>query len=238
MRNQLYQLSETDIAFPNPEYALTSPDGLLAIGGDLSVKRLSNAYKMGIFPWFSEGEPIMWWSPSERGIVELNDFHISKSLRKHLKKHPVKVTVNNAFAEVIEACCEQRIDTEGTWITSDMLSAYIAAHDANIAHSVEVWQDGELAGGLYGIMQNGVFCGESMFHHQTNCSKLAMWALVNWLKRHNAHFIDCQLENPYLTSLGAKVIPRSEFLTKLKRANAYTLNSTMWQPQELTAIYE
>lgn len=238
MRNQLYQLSETDIAFPNPEYALTSPDGLLAIGGDLSVKRLSNAYKMGIFPWFSEGEPIMWWSPSERGIVELNDFHISKSLRKHLKKHPVKVTVNNAFAEVIEACCEQRIDTEGTWITSDMLSAYIAAHDANIAHSVEVWQDGELAGGLYGIMQNGVFCGESMFHHQTNCSKLAMWALVNWLKRHNAHFIDCQLENPYLTSLGAKVIPRSEFFTKLKRANAYTLNSTMWQPQELTAIYE
>ena len=116
MRNQLYQLSETDIVFPNPEYALTSPDGLLAIGGDLSVKRLSNAYKMGIFPWFSEGEPIMWWSPSERGIVELNDFHISKSLRKHLKKHPVKVTVNNAFAEVIEACCEQRIDTEGTWI--------------------------------------------------------------------------------------------------------------------------
>lgn len=238
MRNQLYQLNETDIAFPNPEYALTSPDGLLAIGGDLSVKRLSNAYKMGIFPWFSEGEPIMWWSPSERGIVELDDFHISKSLRKHLKKHPVKVTVNNAFAEVIEACCEQRIDTEGTWITDGMLSAYIAAHNANIAHSVEVWQNGELAGGLYGIMQNGVFCGESMFHHQTNCSKLAMWALVNWLKRHNAHFIDCQLENPYLTSLGAKVIPRSEFLTKLKRANAYSLNSTMWQPQELTAIYE
>lgn len=238
MRNQLYQLSETDIAFPNPEYALTSPDGLLAIGGDLSVKRLSNAYKMGIFPWFSEGEPIMWWSPSERGIVELNDFHISKSLRKHLKKHPVKVTINNAFAEVIEACCEQRTDTEGTWITNDMLSAYIAAHDAKIAHSVEVWQNGELAGGLYGIMQNGIFCGESMFHHQTNCSKLAMWALVNWLKRHNAHFIDCQLENPYLTSLGAKVIPRSEFLTRLKLAGSYSLNPMMWQPQELIAIYE
>ncbi|WP_286740927.1 leucyl/phenylalanyl-tRNA--protein transferase [Pseudoalteromonas sp. UBA2102] len=238
MRNQLYQLSETDIAFPNPEYALTSPDGLLAIGGDLSVKRLSNAYKMGIFPWFSEGEPIMWWSPSERGIVELNDFRISKSLRKHLKKHPVKVTINNAFAEVIEACCEQRIDTEGTWITNDMLSAYIAAHDAKIAHSVEVWQNGELAGGLYGIMQNGIFCGESMFHHHTNCSKLAMWALVNWLKRHNAHFIDCQLENPYLTSLGAKVIPRSEFLTRLKLAGSYSLNPMMWQPQELIAIYE
>lgn len=238
MRNQLYQLSDTDIAFPNPEYALTSPDGLLAVGGDLSVARLSHAYKNGIFPWFSEDEPIMWWSPSERGIVELNDFHISKSLRKHLKKHPVRVTVNNAFAEVIEACCEQRIDSEGTWITNGMIDAYNNAHEAGIAHSVEIWRDGELAGGLYGIMQNGVFCGESMFHHQTNCSKLAMWALVNWLKRHGAHFIDCQLENPYLISLGAKVIPRSEFLTKLNLANAYIPNSTMWQPQELTAIYE
>ncbi|MBQ4799042.1 leucyl/phenylalanyl-tRNA--protein transferase [Pseudoalteromonas sp. MMG006] len=238
MRNQLYQLSENDIAFPHPEYALTSPDGLLAIGGDLSVARLSNAYKNGIFPWFSEDEPIMWWSPSERGIIELNEFHISKSLRKHLKKHPVKVTVNNAFAEVIEACCEQRIDTDGTWITQVMIDAYNDAHEAGIAHSIEIWRDGELAGGLYGIMQNGIFCGESMFHHQTNCSKLAVWALVNWLKRHNAHFIDCQLENPYLTSLGAKVIPRSEFLTRLKKAHTYCVDHTMWEPQELNAIYE
>ncbi len=184
MRNQLYQLSETDIAFPNPEYALESPDGLLAIGGDLSLPRLSNAYKSGIFPWFSEDEPIMWWSPSERGIFELNDFHISKSLRKHLKKHPVRVTINNAFEEVIEACLDQRLDTDG------------------------------------------------------NCSKLAMWALVNWLKRHNAHFIDCQLENPYLMTLGAQVIPRSTFLTKLKAAHNYTVNPIMWEPQELDAIYE
>ena len=238
MRNQLYQLSETDIAFPNPEYALESPDGLLAIGGGLSLPRLSNAYKSGIFPWFSEDEPIMWWSPSERGIFELDDFHISKSLRKHLKKHPVKVTINNAFEEVIEACRDQRLDTDGTWITSDMLNAYVNAHNAGIAHSLEVWSNGELAGGLYGIMQNGVFCGESMFHHQTNCSKLAMWALVNWLKRHNAHFIDCQLENPYLMTLGAQVIPRSTFLTKLKAAHNYIINPIMWEPQELDAIYE
>ncbi len=238
MKKLLYQLSDTDIAFPAVEYALDSPDGLLAIGGDLSLARLSNAYKNGIFPWFSEDEPLMWWSPSERGIVELDNFHIIKSLRKHLKKHPVTVTINTAFEEVIAACMEQRLDTEGTWITTDMLTAYINAHQAGIAHSVEVWREGELAGGLYGIMQNGVFCGESMFHHQTNCSKLAMWALVNWLKRHNAHFIDCQLENPYLSSLGLTVIPRATFIAKLKAAHNYTLNPSMWTPQELTNIYE
>ena len=139
---------------------------------------------------------------------------------------------------MIEACRDQRIDTDGTWITTDMLSAYINAHHAGVAHSLEVWRNGELAGGLYGIMQNGVFCGESMFHHQTNCSKLAMWALVNWLKNHDAHFIDCQLENPYLMSLGAKVIPRTDFLAKLSTALTYNVNPTMWEPQELIAIYE
>jgi leucyl/phenylalanyl-tRNA---protein transferase len=238
MRNQLYQLSDADIVFPNPEYALAYPDGLLAIGGDLSLPRLCNAYSNGIFPWFSDGEPIMWWSPSERGIIELTDFHISKSLRKHLSKHPVKITINNAFAEVIAACRTQRLETDGTWITPDMLTAYMNAHKAGIAHSVEVWREGALAGGLYGIMQSGVFCGESMFHHQSNASKLAMWALVNWLKRHNAHFIDCQLENPYLTSLGAKVLPRSAFLAKLKAAQGYAVNPAMWAPQELKGIYE
>ena len=119
-----------------------------------------------------------------------------------------------------------------------MQQAYINAHHNGLAHSLEVWREGELAGGLYGIMQTGVFCGESMFHHQTNCSKLAMWALVNWLKRHNAHFIDCQLENPYLMSLGASVVSREEFLTKLNKAQCYTPAASMWQPQELIAIYE
>lgn len=237
MNKQLYQLSKSHFAFPDPIHALEDPDGLLAIGGDLSLARLCNAYNAGIFPWFSEYEPIMWWSPSERGIVELNDFHVSKSLRKHLKKYPVTITVNHAFKEVIEACRRQRLATNGTWITPQMQDAYINAHHNGIAHSLEVWREGELIGGLYGIMQTGVFCGESMFHHQTNASKLAMWALVNWLKRHNAHFIDCQLENPYLTTLGAKVIPRSVFLTKLKAAQNYTPNSTMWKPQELTGIY-
>ncbi|MGO2012604.1 leucyl/phenylalanyl-tRNA--protein transferase [Pseudoalteromonas sp.] len=238
MTKQLYQLSQNQFTFPAPIYALDEPDGLLAIGGCLSVTRLKNAYNQGIFPWFSEHEPIMWWSPSMRGIIELDDFHVSKSLRKEIKKSPVKVTINNAFEEVIETCRDQRLDTEGTWITTDMLDAYISAHHAGIAHSLEVWRDDELVGGLYGIMQHGVFCGESMFHHQSNCSKLAMWALVNWLKRHNAHFIDCQLENPYLMSLGAKVIPRSDFFTKLNNAHQYVIASEMWKPQELKAIYE
>lgn len=238
MTKQLYQLSQNHVTFPNPEHALDDPDGLLAIGGCLSVLRLKKAYRQGIFPWFSEYEPIMWWSPSERGIIEFNDFHISKSLRKYLRKHPVNVTVNNAFDEVREACQEQRLDAEGTWITNTMLDAYKQAHREGVAHSVEVWHENQLIGGLYGIMQTGVFCGESMFHHQPNGSKLAMWALVNWLKRHNAHFIDCQLENPYLLSLGEKVIARAEFLTKLDKAASYTIPSNMWQPQELTAIYD
>ncbi|WP_394191181.1 leucyl/phenylalanyl-tRNA--protein transferase [Pseudoalteromonas atlantica] len=238
MTKQLYQLSQNHFNFPDPQHALDDPDGLLAVGGCLSVSRLKSAYSQGVFPWFSEYEPIMWWSPSERGIIEFADFHVSKSLRKHLRKHPVTVTINTAFDEVIEACQQQRIDAEGTWITDDMLNAYKQAHLDSLAHSVEVWDNGSLVGGLYGIMQTGVFCGESMFHHQTNCSKLAMWALVNWLKRHNAHFIDCQLENPYLMSLGEKVVPRADFLTKLEQAASYKIPATMWQAQELTAIYD
>lgn len=238
MTKQLYRLSKDHFSFPDPTQALDDPDGLLAIGGCLSVSRLKNAYGQGIFPWFSEYEPIMWWSPSERGIIELDEFHVSKSLRKYLRKNPVRVTINNAFDEVIEACQQQRIDNEGTWITEEMLNAYKKAHREGVAHSIEIWDNSNLVGGLYGIMQQGVFCGESMFHHQTNCSKLAMWALVNWLKRHNAHFIDCQLENPYLISLGEKVLPRTEFLTKLKQAAIFKVPTTMWQPQELIAIYD
>ncbi|WP_404339998.1 leucyl/phenylalanyl-tRNA--protein transferase [Pseudoalteromonas mariniglutinosa] len=238
MTKQIYQLSHDYFDFPDPEFALDQPDGLLAVGGCLSVERIASAYKAGVFPWFSEYEPIMWWSPSERGIIEFEHFHVSRSLKKHLKKHPVKVTINHAFDQVITACREQRLNAEGTWITTKMMQAYCNAHQQGIAHSVEIWHEQQLIAGLYGIMQNGVFCGESMFHHQSNGSKLAMWALVNWLKKHNAHFIDCQLENPYLTSLGAKVIPRTEFLAKLKQAQHYTPTTTMWQPQQLVGIYD
>ena len=168
MTKQLYQLAKSHFAFPDPTHALDDPDGLLAIGGCLSVTRLKNAYRYGIFPWFSEYEPIMWWSPSMRGIIELDEFHISRSLRKHLKKNPVKVTINTEFTQVIEACRQQRLETDGTWITKKMLNAYKDSHKAGIAHSLEIWSDDKLVGGLSGIMQHGVFCGECMFHHQAN----------------------------------------------------------------------
>ena len=238
MTKQIYQLPESGVDFPNPEHALDEPDGLLAIGGGLSVARLKNAYQSGIFPWFSDYEPIMWWSPSLRGIIELDEFHVSRSLKKYLKRSAFRVTINHAFSHVISACREQRLDAEGTWITEQMMDAYIQAHQQGLAHSVEIWHDNELVAGLYGIMQHGVFCGESMFHQVSNGSKLAMWALVNWLKKHNADFIDCQLENPYLLTLGAKVIPRSEFLTRLKLAKNYVPTADMWQPQELINIYD
>ncbi|BBN81432.1 leucyl/phenylalanyl-tRNA--protein transferase [Pseudoalteromonas sp. A25] len=238
MTQQLFHLSLNDNRFPPCHYALKNPDGLLAIGGCLSVERLKNAYANGIFPWFNEHEPIMWWSPSQRGVIELNDFRVSRSLKKTQRKLRPVVTVNMAFSKVIKACREQRIDHEGTWINTDMLRAYQEAHQQGLAHSLEVWQDGELIGGLYGIMQSGVFCGESMFFHKSNASKLAMWALVNWLKRHNAYFIDCQLENPYLTSLGAKVISRDDFLTRLNTAAQFNVPDTMWLAQTLENIYD
>ncbi|MEC4090069.1 leucyl/phenylalanyl-tRNA--protein transferase [Pseudoalteromonas rubra] len=238
MTQQLFHLSATDFIFPPCHFALKDPDGLLAVGGCLSTTRLRRAYQQGIFPWFNEREPIMWWTPSERGILDLNEFHVSRSLKKSLRKLAPQVTVNTAFEQVIKACREQRLDKEGTWINSAMLDAYLRAHDEGFVHSVEVWHESTLIGGLYGVMLNGVFCGESMFYRKPDASKLAMWALVNWLKRHDAHFIDCQLENPYLVSLGAKVISRREFLAKLKAASHYQVPDSMWHPQPLRAIYD
>ncbi|WP_261593557.1 leucyl/phenylalanyl-tRNA--protein transferase [Pseudoalteromonas holothuriae] len=238
MTQQLFHLNSNDNQFPPCEYALKDPDGLLAVGGCLSVPRLKNAYARGIFPWFNEHEPIMWWSPSERGIIELREFYANRTLKKACRQLNPTVTVNNAFTQVIAACRQQRINNEGTWINNDMLIAYQQAHQQGIAHSLEIWHEDVLVGGLYGVMQSGVFCGESMFFHKPNASKLAMWALVNWLKRHNACFIDCQLENPYLTSLGAKVISREEFLTRLKVAAQFSVPKTMWLAQTLDDIYD
>ncbi|ALO41999.1 leucyl/phenylalanyl-tRNA--protein transferase [Pseudoalteromonas phenolica] len=239
MTPRLYQLSTDTIEFPSPTLALNEPDGLLAIGGCLSPTRLNLAYKSGIFPWFNEKEPIMWWSPSERGVIDLQDFHISRSLKKAARKEKPIVTVNKDFETVINACRMQRLDAEGTWINSQMLSAYTVLHKLGFAHSLEVWdQNNTLMGGLYGVMNSGVFCGESMFFNRPNGSKLAMWALVNWLKKHDAHFVDCQLENPYLTSLGAKLISRSEFLAKLRIAQRFEIPISMWKPQVLEDIYD
>lgn len=239
MTAQLTILDLTSIDFPPANFALSDPDGLLAIGGDLSLPRLISAYKSGIFPWFNQGEPIMWWCPSKRAVLNVGAINISRSLRKLARQNKYTVSVNTHFSEVINSCIKQREHHEGTWITPEMKAAYIALHKAGIAHSVEVFNSQQmLVGGLYGIMANNVFCGESMFHFESNCSKLAFWALHNHLKHNDIQLIDCQIDNPHLASLGVTSISRAQFLAKLNTDVVIKQNATMWQPQQLIGIYD
>ncbi len=201
--------------FPDVELALTEPDGLLAIGGDLSIKRLCAAYQQGIFPWYSDGQPILWWSPNPRAVLFLDDFIISRSLRKVLRNRDYRVTFDTAFDKVIQYCAQSRKDSNGTWIVDDMLQAYINMHAAGFAHSVEVWQGNELIGGLYGVSLGGAFFGESMFSRQSNGSKIALTYLVAQLKEWDFGFIDSQVYSDHLGSLGATNIPRKEFIRRL-----------------------
>lgn len=237
---------DIDTPFPSPSTALTDPDGLLAYGADLSVPRLFNAYSQGIFPWFSDGEPILWWSPEPRAIIELENFHVSKSLSKLIKQKKFRVSLNCAFLQVIKACASiprAKLNGEGTstdtWITKDMQQAYLDMHKMGLAHSVEIWHQDALVGGLYGIGIGEVFCGESMFHTMSNTSKLAMNALVTHMKANNMAFIDCQLPTEHLMSLGATSVSREQFLSRLAQHNTtldeegYLLPAyeKIWQPQ-------
>jgi leucyl/phenylalanyl-tRNA--protein transferase len=221
------------LIFPPADIALTEPNGLLAFGGDLSAKRLLLAYSSGIFPWFSKNEPIMWWSPSPRGILPLDNFKCSKSLKKFVRNSDYQVTINNAFEQVIDECATIPRDDSGTWITRDMINAYKNLHRLGHAHSVEVWNDNVLVGGLYGVIVGKVFCGESMFHKATNASKLAMLSLVELLKSQAAEFIDCQMQNPHLASLGCIEVPRDEFLMMLQQQSQQAFDAAVWQPQTL-----
>jgi len=221
------------LIFPPADIALLEPNGLLAFGGDLSAKRLLLAYSSGIFPWFSEDEPIMWWSPDPRGILPLEHFNCSKSLKKFARNCGYHITINNAFDSVIDICAAIPRNDSGTWITDDMIKAYKNLHQLGHAHSVEVWSEGLLVGGLYGIVVGKVFCGESMFHKATNASKLAMLSLVEWLKSQGAEFIDCQMQNPHLASLGCIKVPRSKFLTMLTKQSHQSFDDAVWQPQTL-----
>ncbi|AWL12085.1 Leucyltransferase [Saliniradius amylolyticus] len=232
MTIQLYRLSN-EVQFPHPSLALNDPNGLLAYGGDLSVARLVLAYQHGIFPWFSEGEPILWWSPDPRGILELDNFYASKSLRKLARSGRYSVTLNRDFKQVIRQCASVPRNDSGTWITEQMIQAYIELHKAGHSHSVEIWDGPELVGGLYGVAVGRVFCGESMFHHRSNTSKLAMLALVQHLKQAGFAFIDCQLQNDHLASLGVTEMPRQAFLVRLREAVVQSVPSHCWQPQEL-----
>jgi len=203
--------------FPNPEEA--TPDGLLAIGGDLSVERLLLAYNSGIFPWFEEDQPVLWWSPDPRMVLFPEKFKVSKSLRKTLNSEKFKITFNQNFEEVIKKCATvPRKGEAGTWITNDMQQAYIALHKAGHAISIEVWEDEKLVGGLYGIdlSQKKVFCGESMFSLVSDASKVAFYHLSEYAKMKNYKFIDCQIYNAHLESLGAEELERADFLRILK----------------------
>ena len=210
----MYFLSK-ELFFPPVSEA--NPDGILAIGGDLSPQRLLLAYKSGIFPWFEQGEPIFWWSPSPRMVLFLDELVVSKSMRNILNRDIFKVTFNQNFREVISNCQKIKRDGQnGTWITNDMIEAYCKLNEMGIAKSVEVWQNEELVGGLYGIDLGHVFCGESMFSKVSNASKVAFIALVNQLKKGDYKLLDCQVYNEHLESLGCREIDRTDFMEILK----------------------
>ena len=205
-------LSPTHLDFPHVDQALEEPNGLLAAGGDLSAPRLVNAYRHGIFPWFSEDEPILWWSPNPRCVLIPSNIYISTSMRKHMRKHAWEVTFDQAFDHVIQYCSELR-EESGTWITDEIIDAYKSLHQQGVAHSVEVWsEDGELIGGLYGLAMGKLFFGESMFSLSPNASKVAFISLAKQLRSWGYPLIDCQVHNPHLESLGAVSISRDQFL--------------------------
>ena len=212
----VFRLQKNEISFPDS--SLADPDGLLAIGGDLSKERLLEAYHNGIFPWFSEGDPICWFAPPERCVIFPEHIKISKSMKKLIRDQVFTITTNLAFTEVIKNCAAvPRKMQDGTWITKDMRKAYTRLHESGYAHSVEVWQEGRLVGGLYGVKVNEVFCGESMFSLVSNASKAALI----WLSQNpSIKMIDCQLPNEHLLSLGAEMISRAAYLRILRQAPA------------------
>ena len=197
--------------FPPTDQALDYPQGLLAIGGDLSPARLINAYRQGIFPWYAEGQPILWWSPAPRCVIVPDKVHVSRRLRRRYNQGRFSIAADQAFAQVIEACAAPRRDQPETWITPEMQTAYNRLHEMGVAHSVEVSIDGELAGGIYGLALGRVFFGESMFSKYTDASKLALVALCRQIHRWGFTLLDCQVSNPHLTSMGAHEIPRQAF---------------------------
>ena len=210
-------LDHANTPFPPVEQALAQPDGLLAAGGGLSPERLLSAYRQGIFPWYNPGEPVLWWSPDPRCVMRPQDLHISRSLRKQLLNSSYQVTFDRAFSQVMQACAAPRSYHSGTWISSEIITAYIRLHRIGIAHSVEVWQDDTLIGGLYGLGIGSLFFGESMFSRRDNASKIAFSFLCVQLAEWRFNLIDCQVYNSHLESLGASMMPRKEFVALLYR---------------------
>ncbi len=234
MSQRLPQLSTQSLAFPPLDHALSDPNGLLAIGGDLSPQRLISAYQQGIFPWFSDNDPLLWWSPDPRAVIHIAQLKINRTLAKFLKKTTYHVTLNHDFSSVINYCSNAPFRSEATWILPEMLQAYQNLHQLGIAHSIEVWHQQELVGGLYGIAINGFFSGESMFYKKSNASKVALIFLSKHLKTAGIEFIDCQLLNPFLATMGCIEIPRENFVKLKDEALNISLASNFWHPQELS----
>lgn len=208
---------DTDGAFPDAVLACREPNGLLAIGGDLSVTRLVRAYENGIFPWYNPGQPILWWSPEPRAVLKPDKIVVSRSLKKVLRHHPFRVSLNENFPQVIHACAQPRTYSSQTWIGKEMKNAYIQLHRLGIAHSVEAWYEDQLVGGLYGLALGRVFFGESMFTHMSNASKVAFVHLVKYLQTKGFELIDCQQDTQHLRNFGAKLMPRTEFIQQLRQ---------------------
>lgn len=232
---------DADTPFPSVEMALSN--GLVAAGGDLSIGRLLNAYQLGLFPWFNEGEPILWWSPNPRTVLRCDQFKLSKSLAKTCRQiarsefsasPKLRITTNLAFLGVIQQCAQTRHHKEGTWISPDIIQAYYNLHLIQQAHSVEVWQGSKLVGGLYGVHLGRFFFGESMFSLTNDASKIALYYLTRYLiNQHQIHYIDCQQETPHLLSLGAQSMPRTEFSQLLKTLT--NADTTVWGQGQLCA---
>jgi leucyl/phenylalanyl-tRNA---protein transferase len=230
----LPQLSAHDVSFPKLDHALTEPDGLLAMGGDLSTERLLSAYSKGIFPWFSEGDPLLWWSPSVRAVFAPNTLTLNRTLKKCISRNQLSFSINRAFADVIAHCAAPRAKQPGTWILPQMQQAYIQLHQLGYAHSIEVWQQQKLVGGLYGVLVGSLFCGESMFNRLPDTAKLALVALQQHLQQVAPGWIDCQLPNPFLLQLGARPMPRKDYVVLLQQHVQHSTPEAHWQPQLFT----
>jgi len=224
----IYQLSN-ELIFPDPFEA--DETGLLAIGGDLNVDRLLLAYSQGIFPWFNPEDPIMWWSPAWRPIFIPGEMKVSKSLKRTIRKNSFEIRIDFAFEQVMRACADVRINNEGTWISEEMIASYVLLHEMGFAHSVEAWQGDKLVGGLYGVALGQVFFGESMFHKVSDASKVAFFALSEHLKSWGFKFIDSQVSNPHLESLGSMEIHRTVFMDMLEQGIKMKTKAGKWEKE-------
>jgi leucyl/phenylalanyl-tRNA--protein transferase len=222
--------------FPDPRRALAEPNGLLAMGGDLSPARLMAAYAQGIFPWYAEGEPILWWSPDPRCVFRTQDLRIRRSLRRQLRGKRWRVTVDRDFPAVIRACASPRADHDGTWLVPEMVAAYVQLHELGHAHSVEVWDEARLVGGIYGVAAGQLFCGESMFSADSGGSKLALMALADLLRQWGWPLLDSQVANAHTLGLGAQEIPREAYLREAARLAALPGRVGHWRAAQAQLI--